>query len=224
MNQYVINRTVPTLVWGREDDDFHTRISLFNYYSLLFPDQSVRAIAHLYLFGEDGQELGHVQKTLNPLQQWQYDLSKTSTRFQGSIGVQLVPDYLPSLSNTIGFWGPSFLPPIGTTRDIVILPMKPTGCGSSRILGCSTSPPPSRPPRIWKCRSSCRIVSSGRTSPSVTVRWTSRSETAPANVDVQVAFAGASCSLSWCRWRTYSQTIASSVRTGRVDPRERPAH
>jgi hypothetical protein len=99
MNQYVINRTVPTLVWGREAPDFHTRISIFNYYSLLFPEQDVRAVAHVYLFGEDGQELGHVQETLNPLQQWQCDLAKVSTEFQGSVGVQLVPDYLPPLKH-----------------------------------------------------------------------------------------------------------------------------
>lgn len=99
MNRYVINRTVPTLVWGREAPDFHTRISLFNYYSLLFPDQNIRAMAHLYIFGEDGKELGHVQETLNPLQQWQYNLSQALGDFQGSIGVQLVPDHLPSIKH-----------------------------------------------------------------------------------------------------------------------------
>ena len=99
MNPYVIDRTVPTLIWGREDSQFHTRISLFNYYSLLFPDQSVHVTAHLYLFGENGQEQGHVQRTLNPLQQWQCDMGEVSKEFQGSIGVQMVPDYLPPLKH-----------------------------------------------------------------------------------------------------------------------------
>lgn len=99
MNPYVIDRTVPTLIWGREDPQFHTRISLFNYYSLLFPDRSVHGIAHLYLFGEDGQERGHLQKSLDPYQQWQCNLSEVTKEFQGSIGVQLVPDYLPPLKH-----------------------------------------------------------------------------------------------------------------------------
>lgn len=99
MNPYVINRTVPTLVWGREDHQFHTRISLFNYYSLLFQDRPVHAVAHIYLFADDGRERGHVEKPLAPHQQWQCDLATMTNDFQGSIGVQLVPDYLPPLKH-----------------------------------------------------------------------------------------------------------------------------
>ncbi|MGH7257825.1 MAG: hypothetical protein ACREIM_05555 [Nitrospiraceae bacterium] len=99
MNSYVISRTVPTLAWGQEAPQFHTRISLFNYYSLLFQDRPVHAVAHLYLFAEDGQERAHVQKPLDPYQQWQCDLATVTNDFRGSIGVQLVPEYLPSLKH-----------------------------------------------------------------------------------------------------------------------------
>ena len=144
MNQYVINRTVPTLIWGREDDDFHTRISLFNYYSLLFPTRlSARSL--ISTFGEDGQELGHVQETLDPLQQWQSDLSGKLRSFEAaSVCNWSRTIFLPS--NTIGILGTLFSPPIGIYRGIVILLMKQTGCVLSRIPGCSTNPPPFRRP------------------------------------------------------------------------------
>ena len=94
---YVLDRTVPTLIWGREDDSFHTRISLFNYYSLLTEDRPVESTAHVYLFDEQGQEVARATHQLAPLGQWQCRLSDLVTRFQGSVGVQLVPHTMPPL-------------------------------------------------------------------------------------------------------------------------------
>jgi hypothetical protein len=97
--RYVIERTVPTLIWGREDGEFHTRVSLFNYYSLLFEDRPVTSRAYVYLFQEDGSEVGRFDQVLPLHGQWQFDLSTVIRDFQGSVGVQLVPDYLPPLSH-----------------------------------------------------------------------------------------------------------------------------
>ncbi|HET9961983.1 MAG TPA: hypothetical protein VFQ34_06585 [Nitrospiraceae bacterium] len=96
---YVIQRSVPTLIWGREDGSFHTRISLFNYYSLLVEERPITSTAHLYLFDESGREAAHAVQVLEPLGQWQCALSSLVDRFQGSIGVQLVPDFLPPLKH-----------------------------------------------------------------------------------------------------------------------------
>jgi hypothetical protein len=96
---YVIQRTVPTLIWGREDESFHTRVSIFNYYSLLIEDRPVTSTAHIYLFDESGREVAHATQVIGPLGQWQCGLSSLIDRFQGSIGVQLVPDFLPPLKH-----------------------------------------------------------------------------------------------------------------------------
>lgn len=96
---YSINRTIPTLIWGREADGFHTRISLFNYYSLLIEDRPVHANAYAYLFTEDGREFGRFERKLEPLQQWQFELSSVTRAFQGTVAVQLVPDSLPALKH-----------------------------------------------------------------------------------------------------------------------------
>jgi len=94
---YVIQRTVPTLAWGREGGGFHTRISLFNYYSLLSEDPPVSSRACIYLFDEDGREAGRKERTLGPREQWQFDLSSAVGDFQGSVAVQLIPDPFPQL-------------------------------------------------------------------------------------------------------------------------------
>lgn len=96
---YINTRTVPSLIWGCEDDEFHTRISIFNYYSLLFGDRSINSKCYIYLFSENGEQVGRFEKDIGPFEQWQFNLSSVVGQFQGSIGVQLVPDYLPPLKH-----------------------------------------------------------------------------------------------------------------------------
>jgi len=97
--RFVRGRTVPSLIWGSEGPDFHTRISVFNYYSLTFADRPVTSQAYVYAFDENGRELGVAQRELGPLEQWQVELSAIAGAFQGLVAVQLVPDYLPPLKH-----------------------------------------------------------------------------------------------------------------------------
>jgi hypothetical protein len=98
-SRFVVGRTVPTLAWGREGGGFHTRISLFNYYSLLFEDRPVRCRGRIYLFDERGREAAAVERELGPLEQWQFELGSAVSSFQGTIAVQLIPDWLPDLKH-----------------------------------------------------------------------------------------------------------------------------
>jgi hypothetical protein len=96
---YIVDRIVPMLIWGREDGDFHTRVSLFNYYSLLFPDRNVSATARVFLFDHQGCAAATAERLLKPLAQWQFDLADVVSSFQGTVAVQLIPDYIPRLEH-----------------------------------------------------------------------------------------------------------------------------
>jgi hypothetical protein len=98
-SDYIIGCTVPTLIWGRESEKFHTRVSLFNYYSVLNEKESISSQAYVYLFLENGTPAGRYEKMLRPLEQWQFELSSAIPTFQGTIAVQLIPNSMPSLKH-----------------------------------------------------------------------------------------------------------------------------
>jgi len=99
VSEYIIGRTVPTLIWGCESEEFHTRVSLFNYYSLLNENEQVSSQAYIYLFFENGTPAGRYDKVLKPLEQWQFNLSSAIPKFEGTIAVQLIPDTMPPLKH-----------------------------------------------------------------------------------------------------------------------------
>lgn len=95
----VQHRFVPTVVYVREDNDFHTRISIYNYFSELFPKVQTGATANLWFFDANGQVVAERQFALPFRGQLQYELSELGRAFEGTAGASLIPETIPEFKH-----------------------------------------------------------------------------------------------------------------------------
>ena len=96
---WVRERVVPTLMWGREDGTFHTRVHIANYYSLMGGEEPVSAIALVDLVDADGTVVGSIERPLEPEQHLQLDVRDVVSSFEGTIAVRLLPNPPPAHSH-----------------------------------------------------------------------------------------------------------------------------
>jgi hypothetical protein len=96
---WVRERVVPTLMWGREDGAFHTRVHVANYYSLMGGDGPVTATALVDLVDTGGAVVAAYEHRLEPEQHLQLDLRDLVASFEGTIAVRLLPTPAPQHSH-----------------------------------------------------------------------------------------------------------------------------
>lgn len=88
-------RFVPTVVYAREDDEFHTRLCVYNYFSELFPQVKSGATVAVWLFDTSGNLVAQHDIQIGYRGQVQLDLSTLGVTFEGTAGVSLIPDTPP---------------------------------------------------------------------------------------------------------------------------------
>ncbi len=93
--QFVRSRFVPTLVYVRETETFHTRLCVFNYFSELFPEVTSGASVAIWFFNQQGETVAQRDLMLPYRGQLQFDLSSLGVRFEGTAGLSMVPETLP---------------------------------------------------------------------------------------------------------------------------------
>lgn len=96
---FIRGRFLPTIVYVRETNDFHTRLCLFNYFSELFPDVKTGAKAYLWFFDSKGTLVASRMISLGYRGQLQFDLTDLGVHFEGTAGVSIVPDTEPSAAH-----------------------------------------------------------------------------------------------------------------------------
>lgn len=89
---FIQGRCLPTIVYVREEQNFHTRLCLFNYFSELFPEVKTGARAYLWFFNSKGTLVASRMIPLGYQGQLQFDLSELGVHFEGTAGVSIVPD------------------------------------------------------------------------------------------------------------------------------------
>jgi hypothetical protein len=90
-----INNFVPTIVWVKENDSFHTRLCVYNYFSELYPGVQDGAKVYLWFFNNIGEEIAHRCIELPFKGQLQFELSELNLHFEGTVGLCLIPNILP---------------------------------------------------------------------------------------------------------------------------------
>lgn len=88
---WVRDRIVPTLMWGREQSGFHSRVHVANYYSLLKPDEHPDATVIVDLINGGGNRVASHEGQLGPEQHLQLEVADLVSTFEGTIAVRLVP-------------------------------------------------------------------------------------------------------------------------------------
>ena len=88
---WVKDRIAPTLMWARERGSFHSRVHVANYYSLLKPDDRIRATAVVDLITSDGNHIASHQEELGPEEHVQVEVVDMEPDFEGTVAVRLLP-------------------------------------------------------------------------------------------------------------------------------------
>lgn len=96
---FIRGRFVPTVLYVREDKDLHTRICVYNYFADLFPQAAVGAVVYMWFFNQDGMLVAEESVPTGLGKQVQFDVSSLAHSFEGTVGVSLVPNELPSLDH-----------------------------------------------------------------------------------------------------------------------------
>lgn len=98
-NVFIRGRFLPTVVYVREEQNFHTRLCLFNYFSELFPEVKTGAKAYLWFFNSKGALVASREIPMAYQGQLQFELSELGVQFEGTAGVSIVPDTEPSATH-----------------------------------------------------------------------------------------------------------------------------
>ncbi len=93
--ELVRERFVPTVVYVRESQEFHTRLCVYNYFSELFPDIRSGASVYIWFFRQCGELAARRKFHLPYRGQVQYDLQELGQEIEGTAGLSMVPDTLP---------------------------------------------------------------------------------------------------------------------------------
>lgn len=94
-HDFVRQRFVPTVVYVREDGEFHTRLCVYNYFSELFPQIKSGGTVAVWLFDNAGSLIVQRDIPIGYRGQVQFDLSTLGVTFEGTAGVSLIPDNPP---------------------------------------------------------------------------------------------------------------------------------
>jgi len=92
---FVRERFVPTVVYVRESQEFHTRLCVYNYFSELFPDIRSGASVYIWFFRQCGELAARRELHLPYRGQVQYDLQELGQEIEGTAGLSMVPETLP---------------------------------------------------------------------------------------------------------------------------------
>jgi hypothetical protein len=95
--QFVINKFVPTLIYVREEENFHTRLCIYNYFSELFPKIKQGATVTFWFFDLNGTFLIKKSIHIDFMGQLQFDVSLLNITFEGTVGLSMIPDKMPDL-------------------------------------------------------------------------------------------------------------------------------
>ena len=95
--EFVRHRFVPTSVYVREGDDFHTRLCVYNYFSELFPEVKTGALVSMWFFDQEGNEVGRRERRLDYRGQLQFELAELGHHFEGIAALSLIPETLPEI-------------------------------------------------------------------------------------------------------------------------------
>lgn len=95
LNEFAVNRFIPTCHYVKEDQNFHTRLCVYNYFSELFPDVKTGAKVYLWFFDKTGNLIAHRIISMGYKCQLQFEVSELGILFEGMVGLSLVPDTIP---------------------------------------------------------------------------------------------------------------------------------
>lgn len=90
--ELIRGRFLPTMVYARERDGFHTRLCVYNYFSELFPDAVSGATVFLWFFDDQGKMVAQRAIPIGFRGQLQFDVASIGIAFEGIAAVSLVPD------------------------------------------------------------------------------------------------------------------------------------
>jgi len=96
-NEFVNHKFTPSGLFVKENDNFHTRLCVYNYFSEIFPNVKSGATVNLWFFDTFGKKLAYKKIHIDFQGQLQFDVSELGIIFEGTCGLSLIPDEIPEL-------------------------------------------------------------------------------------------------------------------------------
>ena len=97
-SKFVINNFVPKILYVKEDDEFHSRFCVYNYFSEIFPELKTDVVVYLWFFDTSGTLLAEREISVKHKGQLQFDVSELKLKFEGTVGISMIPKKIPEKS------------------------------------------------------------------------------------------------------------------------------